>query len=212
MRHGDFGAAAHHREGVPIAAGAVRATCSRSPGSSIMPSALLWDLNPANRRTLPDRAHYRARASCDPRSLRSARRRPRCSPPRAPRGAAGVLASRVSTRRLELDAEGRETLVTLRPPTSELPGALADMVRATIRGSDVFLAGDPGRKARRWGHRDISFVVPPRARSPAHRGGPRWVQGEARVRRADRRLAGAAAIRVEERLFTTVNRWDPTAR
>jgi hypothetical protein len=46
------------REGVPIAGGAVRdvVTLARILDHA---SALLWDLNPENRRTLTDRAHYR---------------------------------------------------------------------------------------------------------------------------------------------------------
>lgn len=188
------------REGVPIAAGAVRdvLTLARILDHA---SALLWDLNPENRRTLPDRAHYR-------RAVRSAQFSDGAAPPEMLANPVPVeMLRRLGIARLdariELDPEGRVTLVTLRP-TLELPAALADVLRAAIRGSDVFLpAIQDGKPVA--GSLDISVAVPPPP-DPWLAAEAAWVQGEARVHVPIASWLVLRPIRVEERLFTTVNR------
>lgn len=188
------------REGVPIVGGAVRDifTLARILDHA---SALLWDLNPENLRTLPDRAHYQ-------RAVRAAQFSDGAAPPEM---LANPLRAEMLRRlgvdrldaRLELDDAGRVTLVTLRAPL-ELPAALAETLRIAIRGSDVFVpAIQDGKPVA--GALDYSFVVPPPpdlqlAAETA------WVQGEARVRVPIARWLVLRPIRIDDRLLTTVNR------
>jgi hypothetical protein len=188
------------REGVPIAAGAVRDVLALARILDHA-SALLWDLNPDNRRTLPDRAHYA-------RAVRLTQFAAGAAPPEMLANPVPVDTlrrlgvSRVDAR-IEIDADGRVTLVTLRS-SPEVPAALADMLRATIRGSDVFVpAIQDGKPVA--GALDASFVVPP-APDPRLAAETAWVQGEARVTVPIASWLVLRPIRVEERLFTTVNR------
>jgi hypothetical protein len=188
------------REGVPIAGGAVRdvLTLARILDHA---SALLWDLSPENRRTLPDRVHYR-------RAVRSAQFSVGSTPPEMMANPVPVETLRRNgidrlDARMELDAEGRVTQVTLRS-TSELPDPLADFLRGAIRGSDVFLpAIQDGKPVA--GVLNASFAVPATVH-PRREAEAAWVQGEARVRVPIATWLVLRPIRVEERLFTTVNR------
>lgn len=188
------------REGVPIASGPVRdvPTLARILDHA---SALLWDLNPENRRTLPDRAHYRH-------VVRSAQFSVGAAPPEmlADPVPVDMLRRLGVTRldaRLELDPGGRVTQLTLRP-TPELPGALADKLHAAICRSDVFLpAVQDGKPVA--GVLDTAFVVPA-APDPQLAAETAWVEGEARVRVPIASWLVLRPIRVEERLFTSVNR------
>jgi hypothetical protein len=188
------------REGVPIAGGSVRDvfTLARILDHA---SALLWDLNPENLRTVPDRVHYR-------RAVRAAQLPDGAAPPEM---LANPLRVEMLRRlgvdrldaRLELDAVGRVTLVTLRPTTT-LPAALAETLRSAIRASDVFVpAIQDGKPVP--GALDYSFAVPPPP-DPQLAAETAWVQGEARVRVPIVRWLVLRPIRVEDRLFTTVNR------
>jgi len=188
------------REGVPIAAGAVRdvLTLARILDHA---SALLWDLSPENRRSLPDRAHYR-------RVLRSAQFSAGAASPEMlanpmPVELLRALGIARLDARLELDAEGRVTQVALRP-TSELPDTVAERVRAAIRGSDVFLpAIQDGKPVA--GVLDISLLVPVTA-DPQGAAETAWVQGEARVRVPIASWLVLRPIQVEQELFTSVDR------
>jgi hypothetical protein len=164
-------------------------------------SALLWDLNPENRRTLPDRAHYRS-------AVRPAQFAAGAAPPEMLANPLPIeLRRRLGVGRIdahfEIDADGRVTEVALHS-TPELPAALADLVRAAIRGSDVFLPAIEDGKAVA-GTLDTSFEMPPPtdARLAAETA---WVQGEARVVVPIAGWLVLRPIRVEEQLFTTVNR------
>jgi hypothetical protein len=188
------------REGVPIAGGAVRDvfTLARILDHA---SALLWDLNPENLRTLPDRAHYR-------RAVRPTQFSEGAAPPEMLANPLRVEMlrrhgiARVDAR-IELDATGRVTAVTLRS-TSEFTAALAETLRDTIRGSDVFVpAIQDGKPVA--GSLDYSFVVPPPP-DPALAAETAWVQGEARIREPIASWLVLRPIRVVDRVFTSVNR------
>jgi hypothetical protein len=188
------------REGVPIAAGAVRDVLALARILDHV-CALLWDLNPENPRTLPDRAHFR-------RAVRPTQFVAGVAPPEM---LANPLPTELLRRlgvarldaRIEIDAEGRVTLVTLRP-SPKLPATVTNMLHAAIRGSDVFLpairAGKPVA-----GSLDTSFVVPAPL-DPRLAAETVWVQGEARVSVPIASWLVLRPIRVEERFFTTVNR------
>lgn len=188
------------REGVPIASGAVRdvLTLARILDHA---SALLWDLNSENRRTLPDRAHYG-------RIVRPAQFSVGTAPPEALASSVPIdMLRRIGVTRLDarlaLDPEGRVTVASLRP-TPDLPDAIAEMLSAAIRGSNVFLpAIQDGKPVA--GVLESSCVVPA-APNPQLAAETAWVQGEARVRVPIASWLALRPIRVEERLFTTVNR------
>jgi hypothetical protein len=164
-------------------------------------SALLWDLNPENPRTLPDRVHYR-------RAVRAVQIPDGAAPPE-------MLANPVPIEmlrrlgvdrldaRLELDAMGRVTQVTLRTP-ADLPTPLAETLSIAIRRSDVFVPAIQDGKAVA-GTFDYSFVVPPPP-DPQLAAETAWVQGEARARVPIPRWLILRPIRVADPLVTTVNR------
>lgn len=191
------------REGVPIVGGAVRDvfTLTRLLDHA---SALLWDLNPENPRTRPDRAHY----------LRAVRPTQFASGAAPPAMLANPLrveslrqygVGRVDAR-IEIDAVGHVTGVTLRP-TSEIPASLRDTLRDAIRGSDVFLpAIQDGVPVA--GAVDYSFAVPP-APDPQLAAETAWVQGAARAQVPIASWLVLRPIRVSKRVFTTVNRVRP---
>lgn len=188
------------REGVPIAGGAVRDlfTLARMIDHA---STLLWDLNPENPRTLSDRAHYR-------RAVRPVQFASGAAPPE-------ILASPLPLEmlrrnglaridaRIEIDAEGNATGVTLRSPT-EWPTFLAEALRETIRRSDVFVPaiydGQPVAGAL-----DHAFAVPPTF-DPRLAAETAWVQGEARVRVPIASWLVLRPIRVAEHVLTSIDR------
>jgi hypothetical protein len=191
------------REGVPIAGGAVRDVLTLARNLDHV-SALLWDLNPENVRTLPDRTHYW-------RAVRATQFLGKSAPPE-------MLSAPVRDEtlrqlgvvrldaRIELDAEGRVTRVTLQP-TSELPSVIAELVRNTIRVSDVFVPAIQDAQPVA-GTIDYSYVVPPRP-DPQLAAETAWVRGEARVRVPIARWLVLRPIRFADQFLATVNRVGP---
>lgn len=187
------------RQGVPIASDAVRDVTSLARLLDHA-SALLWDLNLENRRTLLDRSHYRRAVRAAQASGNDAASEVLANPLRV------ELLQRLGVARLdariELDAEGHVTDLTLQP-TSVFPAGSADMLRAAIRRSDVFLPVlQDGKPVA--GTLDYSFVVPPPP-DPQLAAETAWVAGGARSRVPIPGWLVLRPIRGVDRVFTTVD-------
>ncbi len=188
------------RDGVPLAGGAVGdlTTLARLLDHA---SALLWDLEPENRRMWPDRAHYlqairragHAAGAAPPEML---------APPLDVAWLARLGVSRVEAR-LALDAEGRVTAATLLP-ASELPETFVAGVRAALLASEGFLPAVRNGETVP-GALDIAVIVPPPP-EPRIAAETAWVQGAARVRVPIGSWLVLRPIRADERVLTSVNR------
>lgn len=188
------------RHGVPLAGGGVSDFFTLARMLDHI-SALLWDLDPENRRTLPDRTHYR-------RAVRAAEFATGTAPPELLTPPFGVeLLRRLGVSRLavrlELDATGKVTALRLMPE-SVLPDGVVDLLFGALRGSEGFVpAVRDGQPVA--GTFDYSVVVPPPP-EPRFAAETAWVQGEARVRVPIASWLVLRPIRIDERVLTTVNR------